>query len=211
MSKQAKRPLAVFLLSKVRKIGDFILKVISITQDIDANPGIFVTPVPATSQVTSDIGDLAKAEGKVLTKAPGSAAARDVAYSKVMDDVNGLLAYVQILADKAADEQASIAIIQASGFSVKVNGVRVKAPLTAKNGKVSGTIDLAAKAADKRASYNWQQSNDNGTSWLNLPTTLQAKTSVAGLTPATRVLFRVQAVTRTGTEGWSQSVSVVVM
>ena len=46
--------------------------------------------------------------------------------------------------------------------------------------------------------------------WTTLPITLQAKTGVSGLTPATTYAFRVQQVTRTGVENWSQIVTLVV-
>jgi hypothetical protein len=81
--------------------------------------------------------------------------------------------------------------------------------LSAKQGSVSGSVNLVAKAAARTAAYEWQYSTDQKT-WTTLPITLQAKTGVSGLTPATMYSFRVQEVTRTGVENWSQIVTLLV-
>jgi hypothetical protein len=43
-----------------------------------------------------------------------------------------------------------------------------------------------------------------------MPSTMQAKTGLSGLTVGTTYYFRFQALTRTGTENWSQVVAFVV-
>jgi hypothetical protein len=123
-----------------------------------------------------------------------------------------LKAYVQTVANTATPENAP-AIIQSSGMSVRKVTQRDKAALVAKQGSVSGSVKLVAKAAARSAAYEWQYSTDQKT-WTTLPITLQAKTGVSGLTPATTpattYAFRVQEVTRTGVENWSQIVTRVV-
>jgi hypothetical protein len=74
---------------------------------------------------------------------------------------------------------------------------------------VSGTVNLVAKSAGTRAAYDWQYSTDQKT-WTTLPMTLQAKTGVSGLTAGTTYYFRVQSLIKTGTENWSQIVSLMV-
>jgi hypothetical protein len=68
---------------------------------------------------------------------------------------------------------------------------------------------VTAKAADKRAAYDWQYSTDQKT-WTPIPATLQAKTGVSGLTAGTVYYFRVQPLTRTGEQNWSGLVSFMV-
>ncbi len=211
MAKSGKRPLVVFNIKKLRKLGDFLFKVLGIKQNIELNPTMFATPNPPMGTIETHVEELVEAEEKVLTRAPGSVASRDEKYDQVLDDVHTLQGYVQELADESADEQSATTIITTSGFDLKINGVRVKPPLEAKNTKVSGTIKLIAKAAASRASYNWQQSNDNGTTWADLPLTLKANTTVSGLTPGNRVTFRVRAITVDGTGNWTQPVSVIVL
>src|SRR6185295_2503958 len=136
MAKSEKRPKAVF--KKPEKIGDFILKVRLIIADILANSGFFTTPSPPAAAATTNVNNLEAAQTLAQTRVVGSAAARDIQYNIVLKDANGYLNYVQTLADNAPDQVTAIAIIQAAGFEVRLNGVRVKAPFAVKNGDVSG-------------------------------------------------------------------------
>src|SRR5947208_1223514 len=114
MAKSNKRPLAVFLISKLRKIGAFIVKVQSILQQITDHSTIFTTPAPAIAQVTGHLAALITAEGVALTRVKGSAATRDTKYNKVLDDIYAWQRYVQDLADNASSTDESIEIIEAS-------------------------------------------------------------------------------------------------
>jgi hypothetical protein len=69
---------------------------------------------------------------------------------------------------------------------------------------------VIAVAAARRAAYDWQYSSDGGKTWTTAPSTLQAKTTVAGLVPGSTVHFKFRAVTKTGEEDWSQPVSLMV-
>ena len=209
MAKSKKRPLAVFLIRNFRRIGVFILKAKAIVLDITNSPGFFGTPDPPLATVTLDIGALESAETTAETRVVGSAAARNLKYDVVLTDIHGLENYVQNQADNAVDEATAIAIINASGFSLKVNGVHVKPPLAVKNSPVSGEVILTGKSAGKRASYDWQMST-NGTTWTDLSSTLQAKTKASGLTLDVRTYFRFRAILPGGTASWSASVSIVV-
>lgn len=209
MATSKKRPLAVFLIKNFRRIGDFIIKAKAIVLDITNSPGFFATPDPPLALVTGNIGLLEAAESVAQTRVVGSAAARDIEYEKVLDDIHGLLGYVQKTADKAPDTTVAIAMINASGFSLRVNGVFVKPPLAVEQSEATGEIILRAKSAGRRASYDWQKSTD-GTTWTDLPSTLQAKTIVSGLTVDVRTYFRVRAILPSGTQSWSGLVSIVV-
>lgn len=61
-----------------------------------------------------------------------------------------------------------------------------------------------------RASYEWQYSLNGGTAWLTMPTTLQARTSMQGLTVGTSVLFRSRSVTKVGEGNWTQGLAITV-
>jgi hypothetical protein len=74
---------------------------------------------------------------------------------------------------------------------------------------VSGTADLIVKAVAHRASYDWQYSVDQKT-WVSAPSTLQSKTSIPGLTPATSYFFRSRGMTKAGVGNWSQVVSLLM-
>lgn len=61
-----------------------------------------------------------------------------------------------------------------------------------------------------RSFYEWQYSTDGGHTWVVVPSTLQARTTVSGLTPGATVQFRVRPVTKTGEGDWSQPTSLIV-
>ena len=173
------------------------------------SPLIFVSPVPTLLFITTATTNLEAAETLASTRVTGSASARNLKYDIVLKAIHSLLAYVQILADAAPDEATAISIINASGFGLRSTGSRSKAPLAAKNGTVSGTVSLVAKAAAVRAAYNWHHSTD-GITWSEMTTTLQAKTIVSGLTPGTTIFFQCRIITKLGTGNWSSPESIVV-
>jgi hypothetical protein len=207
--KSSNRPLAILQMRTVRRIGKFILRVRTILLNIGNNATIFVTPTPSPAIVKTDTDNLEAAEAIAETRVAGAAQARNLKYDIVLEDVRGLLSYVQGLADKAADEATAIAIISASGFDLKNHGVRVKPQLAVKNG-LAGTVLLASKAAARRVFYEWQQSSD-GITWADLPATLQAKTKVSGLTAGSLLFFRVRAILKDGAQDWSSAVSIIVL
>jgi hypothetical protein len=85
-----------------------------------------------------------------------------------------------------------------------------KAPLTAKQGTTSGTVKLAAKAAGPRASYEWEWSTDGGKTWMQLPPTVQSKTTLTGVAPGTNAEFRFRSVTKAGVSSSRQTVTLLV-
>jgi hypothetical protein len=94
-------------------------------------------------------------------------------------------------------------------MTVRTITLHDKPALGVKQGSVSGSVNLAAKAPAHRASYAWQYSTDQK-AWTSVPQTLQAKTGVSGLTAGTTYYFRVQVLTMTGEGDWSQIVSLLV-
>jgi hypothetical protein len=55
------------------------------------------------------------------------------------------------------------------------------------DGRLSGSIVLIAPKAGNRASYEWAYSVDAGVTWILLPGTNSATTTVTGLKPGTAV------------------------
>jgi hypothetical protein len=80
----------------------------------------------------------------------------------------------------------------------------------AKQGPLSGTAKVTAVAAGPRSSHEWQYSTDGGKTWVNAPTTIQAKTVITGLAAGATVQFRYRPVTKTGEGDWSQPASLLV-
>jgi hypothetical protein len=70
-------------------------------------------------------------------------------------------------------------------------------------------VNLSVKAAGRIAACSWEYATDQKTR-TSLLITLEAKTGVSGLTPATTYYFRVQALVRTRPDNWSHVVALLV-
>jgi hypothetical protein len=88
--------------------------------------------------------------------------------------------------------------------------VRAPRVFAAKPGIVSGAVKLATASAGHRASYDWEYSIDGGKTWVAMPSTLQARTTLSGMVPGATVMFRYRAVIKTGEGDWSQPTSLLV-
>jgi len=88
--------------------------------------------------------------------------------------------------------------------------VRKPRVFTITQGIVSGAVHVVAPSAGRRAAYDWEWSSDGGKTWQLAPSTMQAKTSLTGLTAGATLMFRYRAVTKTGEADWSQPISFMV-
>ena len=199
------RPIIALQLPK--KIKGIITLAESIAGAMNNNP-TFPSPSPTIATFLADIAALNTAETAVLSRTKGAVETRNAKLAIVHNDLENLKAYVQGVAGQGAATNAP-AVIEAAGMSSRKVTPRDKPALAAKLGTASGTVTLPAKAAGPTAAYDWQYSTDQKT-WTALPMTLQSKTSVSGLAVATMYYFRVQQLTRTGMENWSQIVALMM-
>ncbi len=210
MAKKSKWPTAVFLAVKFRRISDFLLNMKTLILNIKNAPLVFVTPDPTPASMQTNLTALEDAETKAKTRVIGSAADRDVRYDVCYKDLKDATAYVQKIANEAADAAIAISIIETAGLSVRVNGSKIKAPIDAKNATDEGVVDLTAKSGGKNTIYLWQKGTD-GIAWTDLPLTQLSKTSVDGLTPGQKMYFRVRTKNKTGLSDWSAAVVIIVV
>ena len=195
----------------VLKLSNKKKNVIAYAQNVAAamtNNAHFPTPTPSLATFQTDIAALSAAEAAVLSRTKGAVEARNAKLLVVVGDLVNLKNYVQTTVATATPADAE-SIIQSAGMSVRKTRLHDKPALEAKQGSVTGTVNLIAKAAGKSAAYSWQYSTDQKT-WTSVPQTLRSKAGVSGLTAGTTYYFRVQPLTRTGTEDWSQTVSLIV-
>jgi hypothetical protein len=213
-----KRALAVLNIRNLRTYGRFINKMKFIRQSMKENASSFPFPpisVADSGTFDNDIEAMDAAETSALTKAIGTASARDVEMQTVLDDVHGLQGYVQFLADKLHDTQKAVALIQISGFDVSLREPHSKSDFTAKNTTISGTVKLMinvkkATNGEKRYSVKWESSTDEGKTPVALPTTIKGNTLVPGLTPGTWMWFRFMVVLKDGEHSWSDWIKILV-
>ncbi len=94
-------------------------------------------------------------------------------------------------------------------MNVKKSSGHGKADFDVKQGPVSGSVHLVARAERTRASYQWESRTEEGT-WMPLEPTVRSDVKLHGLTPALSYFFRYRAVTKAGIGNWSQVVSWLV-
>ncbi|MGD0527593.1 MAG: fibronectin type III domain-containing protein [Polyangiaceae bacterium] len=189
------------------KVPALITYAQGIVKAMTGNPA-FPNAGPALAAITAAINDLQTAETAALARTKGAVATRNEKRAALIVLLQQERGTVQAAADANIENGASI--IQGAGMSVRKTPVHPPRVFDAKPGAVSGTASLVAAAAARRASYEWQYSTDGGKTWVLTPVTLQAKTTVPGLTPGSTVEFRYRPVTKTGEENWSQTVSLIV-
>jgi hypothetical protein len=168
----------------------------------------FPSPTPPLATLDADIAALVAAESAVLSRLKGAAVTRDEKLAIVKDDLLHLKNYVQGVAD--ANPGTAQSIIESAGMGLRKVTVRMKGDLVVEQGAVSGSAHLVAKAAGRRAAYEWQYSTDQK-SWSYGPTTLGAKADILGLTVGTTYYFRVSVVLKTGEGNFGQVVSLTVL
>jgi hypothetical protein len=171
------------------------------------NPS-FPQPVPSLQKVLAAAIALEQAETNANTGQKGLKALRNQKRSALAGLLNQLKAHVEAVANDDSDHVVSI--VESSGMNVAAPSHPPKAHFSVRPGRLSGSVRLAMLAAAKVAMYEWQMSTDGGQTWKRLPPTLQAKTTVTGLTPGQTIWFRGRAVTRRVRGGLGEAVSVIV-
>jgi hypothetical protein len=188
-------------------VPTFITYAEGIVKAMTANPS-FPSPTPSLATVTQAIDDLQTAETAALARTKGAVATRNEKRIALVQLLQQLRTGIQTVAD--ANPESAPSIIQSAGIAVRKTPVRAKRAFAAKPGNVSGTVKVVTNAVARRASYDWEYSADGGKTWTGVPSTLQARTTVSGLTPGATVMFRYRAVTKTGEGDWSQPTALLV-
>lgn len=172
------------------------------------NNAHFPTPVPPLSALLAALTALQSAEAQALSRLKGTVVARNDKKAALVGLMQQLRGYVQTTAD--ADPENSAAIINSSGLPVRKLPVRKPRVFSANAGALSGSVEVIAATAARRASYLWGYSTDGGKTWIEVGPTLQAKTTISGLPVGTSVQFRYRGVTKSGAADWSQPISLLV-
>lgn len=203
---KTQRSLASLKLPK--PVGALITLAQNIVKGISGNSSTFTSPLPTMAAVTAAINDLSSAETAALGRAKGAVATRNEKRTVLVALLEQVRAYVQAVADATPENGASI--IESAGLAIRKAPTHPARTFTAKAGAVSGSVKLYAESVGHRSAYLWEYSVDGGKTWVTTPASLQAKTTISGLTPGQTVQFRYQPVSKTGPGDWSQTVSIIV-
>jgi hypothetical protein len=208
MTTATKTHRALAVLDLPRNVPALITYAAGIVEGMTGN-AYFTTPSPALATVQTAVTDLQTAETAAQTRAKGAVAQRNAKQQALVTLLEQLRTYVQATAD--ASPESGPAIIQSARLALRKTPDRKALGFHAKAAAVSGSVKIMAPAAARRASYEWQYSTDGGKTWVTMPSTLQAKTSLSGLTPQTTIQLRYRAVVKAGEGDWSQAISYVVV
>ena len=200
-----KTPIAILKLPA--RMADAITYAQAIVEAMTGNAS-FPTPTPTLAAIGAAISALQTAETAALSRVKGAVAVRNDKRAALVTLLKQLKAYVQTVVD--ANVENGGAIIQSATLAVRKTPAHKPRVFGAATGVVSGTAKLVAASAGPRSGYEWDYSLDGGKTWVQAPSTLQAKTTVTGLTPGATVQFRYRPVTKAGEGNWSQAVSLVV-
>ena len=199
------RLLVVFKLP--RPVPALLVMARVILDRMTGNPAL-PSPVPTLAVLSQAIDDLQAAQVQACRRTVGAVAGRNAKKTALVGLLLWLAQYIQSVAD--ADRANAAWIIQGAGACVKKEPQHAPRVFVAKPGRVPGVVVLVAPSAGPRSAYIWQYSTDGGVTWTTLPVTVQATTSVAGLTVRTTVLFRYRVASKDGEGNWSPVVSLFV-
>jgi hypothetical protein len=188
-------------------VAALIVYVQGILAAMTSNPH-FPSPSPALTALAAALTALQQAEVAAQARTKGAVVVRNDKKGALVTLLQQLRAYVQATAD--ADVENSAAIIESSGFPLRKMPVKKPRIAGVKPGAMSGSVDLVAPTAARRAAYEWQYSLDGGKTWVEASPSLQAKQTVVSLPVGTTVQFRYRAVVKTGPLDWSQPLALLV-
>jgi hypothetical protein len=196
------------VLKRPRKVADLAVYGQNVHDQMAANSKTLPSPDPALTVLQTHLDELVTKEAAAKTRAVGAVSERDAAEKVVVDDLETERAYVEKTAN--ADPDHADAIAQGAGMALRKTGSHDRPTLAVKHGAVSGAVEVAAKVPPGAKANDWQYSTDGGKTWIDVPSTTKAKTTVPSLQPGLTVHFRHRVLTKAGRSDWSDPVSLVV-
>ena len=190
-----------------RSVPALIVHARRIVEAMTDNPA-FPSPTPPLATVSEAIQKLQAAQSATLSRTKGAVTVRDEVRHVLARQLEQLKSHVQMMADASIETSASI--VQSAGIGVRKTPVQPPRVFAAKRGAVSGSVTLVTRVAARRAAYHWQYSTDAGKTWVAAPSTLQARTSISGLSPGVTAAFRYRPMTKNGEGDWSEPNSLIV-
>ena len=155
--------------------------------------------------LVNDTDALEKAEGPALTRAKGTAAARDTPLGRVHTDIDNIRQGVQALADASPGQEEAYAT--AAAMHLRKRASSPKPWLSARMVKgTPGPAKLRAKAARSGSGYEWQISSD-GKTWTTVGFSTTADMTVTGLTAGGTSYFRFRTTKGHVTSDFSQALT----
>lgn len=171
----------------------------------------FSSPFVGLSLVTSAVDELEaawQASQEVDSSKDDTTLVRTRAFT-VTTLVNALAAYVEYIANN--DHNNAETIIFSANMGVKEFPSHTGRVFEVRNLPVSGNV-LATTRSEGRASYEWEYNADpsDPTGWVPVPSTSVANTIILGLTPGSRIHFRMRVNKGTSIGPWQGPVNLII-
>ncbi len=179
---------------------------LAVINAMTANKATFPTPSPALTTVSAASTTLANAQAAFKAHT-GTRAARDDAKTALVQLMQQLRDYVQSVA--SADLAQASTIAEDAAMRLRKTTPHQKSDLAVK-GVASGSVKVTAKALKGAKANDFEYSTDGGKTWIAVPTSTKASTTITGLVPGTAVSYRHRPITKTGPGDWSQTVTTFV-
>jgi hypothetical protein len=178
----------------------------TVVNAMTVNKATFSSPSPALSTVSAASTALANAQAAFKAHT-GTRAARDDARTALIQLMQQLRGYVQGVASVNLTQASTIA--QDAAMRLRKTASHQKSDLSVK-AVASGSVKVVAKALKGAKANDFEYSTDGSKTWIAVPTSTQASTTITGLVPGTTVTYRHRPITKTGPGDWSQPVTAVV-
>jgi hypothetical protein len=197
-------PLVRLLVSRSTPVPEILMYTRHVCETLTANPWV-PAPTLALAAVSADADALQAAQVLALTRGKGLAEARNHRLVTLFTDLEALRGDVQVAVD--ADVARAAEIAAACGMTLRRAGARHKAELAARMTGAPGVAKLAARAAKRGASYDWEMSSDGGLTWAAAARSTVASTTVGGLVAGAVYMFRVRTTLGQVTSDWRDAIS----
>jgi hypothetical protein len=206
MSLLASTIFVVLGIDQTTPVATLIETATTVINAMTANKVTFGTPSPALSTVSAASTALANAQAAYKAHT-GTRAARDDARTALIQLMQQLRAYVQSVASANPAQASTIA--EDAAMRLRKTPTHHKSDLSVK-AVASGSVKVVAKALKGARANDFEYSTDGGKTWVAVPTSTQASTTITGLVPGTTVTYRHRPITKSGPGDWSQTVTAVV-
>jgi hypothetical protein len=203
----------------IRRISAVMTRAQGMYDGLEGDPSTYANPTLPLPAFLDLIANLGKAQQAVKTRVVGAREKRDVQHGLLLTGMETERMFVQSLAD--ANPSCAASLITSAGLVVATAPVHVKAMLTLRNGKQSGSvrceahvallIGAGAKHPTEKRYFGWQYTTDGGKTFVTMVPTPAGKVVIEGLTPLTTVGVRVNMTNSEGPGDWSQLVTILVL
>jgi|ERR1035441_1706969 hypothetical protein len=160
------------------------------TTNVINNAVTFASLDPIASILNTKLSNL-EAGNIAIKRKLGTSADRNVIWSDTLDDLNNWGSQVMVLVRKLTSYNDQVALIQAFGGRIKVNGKFLKPPFAGVN--TSPNVVNLTKTKVPGGTNEYQKSFDLGVTWVAIISTHLCKVPDSGYTKGSTVMFRTRA------------------